>query len=168
MSQTDVILGVFLTALAVLFWTVLIPYGVVVPKGATNLYLAPDFWIRILAGAMLIVGLLILLKGLRTKEVVSRDAIATNITRQTDRRTGLIKLGGAIAIFAFYYGTIDILGVVAGSAAALFAASLLYGEKRFYVTVPLALLLPITLYFFFLKVASIPMPMGILEGVGPF
>lgn len=164
MPNTDVILGVVLTAFAILLWTVLIPFGVTVPKSATNLYLSPDFWIRILAGAMFLLGVLILAKGIGG---AGGDDEAVS-PRVVDRRTGALKLLGAIGICAFFYGTIDMLGFVAGSAIALFAASLLYGEKRFVISVPLALVLPAALYFFFLKVASIPMPMGILEGVGPF
>jgi len=164
MLNTDVILGIVLTVFAILLWTVLIPFGVTVPKSATNLYLSPDFWIRILAGAMFVLGVLILAKGMRGAGDADEDALP----RVADRRAGFLKLLGAIGIFAFFYGTVDMLGFVAGSAIALFAASLLYGEKRFLVSVPLAVVLPTALYFFFLKVASIPMPMGILEGVGPF
>lgn len=163
MSQSDIILGAALSLLAVLLWTVLIPLGVVVPKGATNLYLAPDFWIRIITGAMLAVGLLILANGLRRTTDGGSGGPAPGA-----RGTGALKVCGAGAIFGLYYASIDFLGVIVSSALALLAASLLYGERRLQITLPLALVLPTLLYFFFLKVASIPMPVGILEGIGPF
>lgn len=165
MPRSEILLGAALSAFAVLLWTVLIPYGVVVPTGATNLYLAPDFWIRIITGAMLVTGLLILLSGLRGRGEVDGETEEPAAGR---RRAGLLKVCGAGVIFLLYYASIEFLGVIVSSALALLAASLLYGERRLYLTIPVALALPTLLYFFFLKVASIPMPVGILEGLGPF
>jgi len=80
----------------------------------------------------------------------------------------LLRLGGGMAIFISYYLLLEPLGIIISSALAIVSCSLMYGERRYKYLLPLAILLPIGLYLFFFKVASIPMPQGILAGIGPF
>lgn len=164
----NLIFGALLAAFAVVLWTVLIPYGVTVPRGATNIYLAPDFWIRIIAGSMFVIGAIMGVTGWRMRATGDPDGASGFDGDDPVRAKRYLRLGGGIALFGAYYLAIEPLGMVFSSALALFIASLFYGERRFHISVPLSVILPVGLYFFFLKVALIPMPLGILEGVGPF
>lgn len=162
----NLVFGSALALFAILLWTVLIPFGVTVPRGATNIYLAPDFWIRIIAATMFVIGVLLAVSGWRLRHAAGDDE--GEVVRAAGDPLRYARLGAGILLFLVYYLAIDPLGIVLSSALALFAASLFYGERRLHISVPLAVLLPVGLYFFFLKVALIPMPLGILAGLGPF
>ncbi len=43
----------------------------------------------------------------------------------------------------------------------------LHGETRIQYYVPVAILGPVALYYFFLKVALVPMPLGVFEPLFP-
>ena len=60
-----------------------------------------------------------------------------------------------------YQQSIDSLGIVATSAVAILLMTTLSGYRNWKVIIPVAALLPVGLYYFFLKVAHIPMPLGI-------
>lgn len=67
-----------------------------------------------------------------------------------------------MAMLLGYYQLTRYAGIVLASALALPALSFLYGERRPHILVALAILLPTGLYAFFVYVAKIPMPLGIL------
>ena len=74
----------------------------------------------------------------------------------------LLALGG---ILFFYYITLPSLGFVLSSTIVLFVLLLLAGDRNFASLLIIPLLLPISVYWFFTKVANIPIPAGILEPV---
>ena len=67
----------------------------------------------------------------------------------------------AVINFFVYYLLIDWLGMVLASVIAVIVFVLMCGERRYKIMLPVAMILPVGLYYFFLKVASIPMPLGI-------
>ena len=69
----------------------------------------------------------------------------------------------AVINFYIYYLLIDWIGMVLASIIAVIVFVLKCGERRYKIMLPIAVLLPIGLYYFFLKVANIPMPLGIFS-----
>jgi len=157
----DVVLGVILTLGALLFITVLIPVGVRVPEGGGIPSLSPDFWIKIIIWSMLFVGLAITYHGARAMRA---DDVGD------DKDSGTLPLGeaifkviAAVVLLFIYQQSIQWLGMAPASMIAVVVFTLLCGERCWKAIVPLAVLLPTGLYYFFLKVASIPMPLGIFD-----
>ena len=62
-----------------------------------------------------------------------------------------------------YYGLVLPLGIVISSMLALSGFALIYGERRLKIILPLSVLLPVGLYYFFVKIANIPMPLGLFN-----
>jgi len=163
----DAILGAIIAAGSLLMLLVIIPVSVHVPKSNKVLALSPDFWIKIIVWFALFVGGYLLIQGLKTaKEELSEDQIA----KIEDDRTHHLSMGRsvtmvllAIANLFVYYGLIEWLGMILASSISVITFALLCGERRLKIILIIAALLPTGLYYFFLKVASIPMPLGIFE-----
>ena len=72
-----------------------------------------------------------------------------------------LKVLSAIVLLFLYYQTVVWIGILYASILFLLIFSVLYGERRFKITLPLAVALSLTIYLFFTKIAQIPLPTGI-------
>jgi len=138
------------------FLLVLIPYGVVEPKKVKYAALSPSYYPRFVAIALILLGLAVSLRSVMRPRADTAEQSAVH--PHAFRRTVLM-----FAILAVYAMAISHLGFIVASCLVLVATLWLAGERRLYLIIPLALLLPVALYFFFLKVANVPIPLGILE-----
>ena len=168
--------GVLLIGLLVFF--VLIPAGIDRPGNVEHAALAPDFWPRIIAAVIALMGLLLALRPAREDEGgegagdeagagegAAGDGAGAGeaaSVRWPQRLPGLaVALG---ALFAFYF-LIPTLGMVASGAALIFGLMAYAGERRWLRGGALAAGIPILLYVFFVYVASIPIPLGVFENL---
>lgn len=163
----DAILGAIIAAGSLLMLLVIIPVSVQVPKSNKVLALSPDFWIKIIVWFALFVGGYLLFQGLKTaKEKLSEDQV---LKIEDDRAhhhamgRSVIMVLLAIANLFVYYGLIEWLGMILASSISVITFALLCGERRLKTILIISAVLPTGLYYFFLKVASIPMPLGIFE-----
>lgn len=161
----DAILGLVLVSLCILLLTVLIPIGVQVPSSNKVLALSPDFWMKIIVYSTLFIGSIILYKGIkRARAGLDEEEIAeVEDELQHKHKFGRAVLGALTAVaglFVYLY-LIDLIGMIAASIIAFLGFVLLSGERRLMIAIPLGVVLPFGLYYFFLKVAGIPMPLGI-------
>ena len=150
--------------LAVFFGILLmcvIPSAVVVPSNIKVSSLRPDFWPIVLC--IFLVTCSLLLAVLSFRESADPD---TPIRKKKEVSHGKravpanVKPFMTIAGLLAYYFAIEPLGIVISSSLVLAMLTFFYGEKRFKIVIPLAVLLPVVLYLFFTKVASVPLPMG--------
>ena len=164
-------IGVLLLGLLIFF--VLIPIGIDRPGNVEHAALAPDFWPRIVAAIIALMGLLLAV-GPASEEEGERGAdegeagegrgngAGAAATRWPQRLPGLtVTLG---ALFAFYF-LIPSLGMVAPGAALAFGLMVYAGERRWPRGIAIAAGIPILLYVFFVYVASIPIPLGVFESL---
>jgi len=162
---SDAILGAVISAGSLLMLFVIIPISVQVPKSNKVLALSPDFWIKIIVWFALFIGAYLLIQGLKTaNEELTEDQIEAIEFQKAhhhslSRSTIMVLI--AIANLFVYYFLIDWLGMILASSISVATFALLCGERRYKIIIPIAALLPVGLYYFFLKVASIPMPLGI-------
>jgi putative tricarboxylic transport membrane protein len=164
---SDVILGAVLSAGTLFMLFVIVPISVQVPKSNKVLALSPDFWIKIILWFMLLLGVQLLYQGLKTaKELLADEEIAAIEDAKTHRHPmgrSVFMVMVAITNLFVYFFLIDWLGMVIASIISVITFALLCGERRIKIILPIAVILPIGLYYFFLKVAHIPMPLGIFE-----
>ncbi len=154
MSKTkkDLVLGIMLTVVFLLFTFVYIPIAVEVydPQGVT-----PATWPRFVALSItLLAFILVVSAGIALKvEKYNPDDTAA----KTDwTRFGLTT----ICLISFYF-LVDFLGIVLASMIVFLCFSRICGKCNWKIVVPIALILPIVLYFFFTKLAHVPMPLGV-------
>lgn len=154
-SYRDLISAILMLAFAALVIWVLIPVGVVEPKKVKFAALSPSYYPRIVAIALLLLGAGVFLRSLLTKTVV-----ITQTDRHPNAPTRTICFLLILLLLAL---TLNWLGFIVASSIAMLLALWLGGERRLWLTLPLSVFLPLFLYFFFLKVARIPIPLGVLE-----
>ncbi len=133
----------------------LIPSGVVEPKRIKFAVLSPSYYPRIIAIAMSIIGLAICIGSLRGTD---DDFVTSSID--------LNAMGKVVTVFIVLFATAYALphaGFVLASAVALVVLMALAGERNPFIVVGVAIILPIVLYLFFTKLASVPIPGGILD-----
>jgi putative tricarboxylic transport membrane protein len=164
---SDAILGVVLTLGSLLMFFVIIPISVQLPRSNKVLALSPDFWIKIIVWLTLFLGVFLIYQGLRdAKQAMSeevKEAVLARLSHHHPIRRSIFMGSIAVANLFLYYFLIQWFGMVLASFIAVVTFTLLCGERRLKIMLPLAVLLPVGLYYFFLKVASIPMPLGIFE-----
>ena len=159
----DIFLGSLLAGGFSLVVWVLIPAAVPVPKSIKVAALSPDFWPKIIAAGLAVMGWVLMVQGVirsireRTETITDVSSEATSIS---DRRSVFLRTVGIMVGLLVYYALVGPLGIVVSSILAIMAFALIYGERRFKILIPIAVLLPIGLYYFFVKVANIPMPLG--------
>ena len=168
--------AVALFALTGLFYFV--PVGVKSPPNINVPALAPVFWPSIILWLMLGLAVVVLVQGVfsvmrpepdnatkhtapqhKLDTIVGRDDDASTVTRTARTITALVLL-------FVYQALIEVIGMMMASILACVAFSILSGERRYHLFLPVAVLLPILLYYFFTKVAAIPIPLGIFETLG--
>ena len=73
-----------------------------------------------------------------------------------------MRIGSFLLLLAVYSLSLEFLGFVLSGVLALVASLILAGERRAFIIIAMSLLLPISLFLFFYKVAYVPVPNGIL------
>ena len=169
--------GIGVLVLGLLVFFVLIPRGVDQPGNVEHAALAPDFWPRIIAVVIALMGLLLAVrpaqeddgeKGVSESGAGESSGIGEGsgggeaVVHWPQRLPGLaVTLG---ALFAFYF-LIPFLGMVASGAALIFGLMVYAGERRWPRVAAIAVGVPVALYLFFVYVASIPIPLGVFESL---
>ncbi len=164
-AYKDIGLGLFLllAALVTHYW--IIPVGIQSPGAVANPALAPAFWPRIIVIALAGVSLVVAAQGAAQMWRI-RKGIEEPVPRAPDW-LGTFKVIVALILLFVYYWTLTWGGIVVPSMAAVIVFTLLHGERRLHYFAPAAIVFPLALYYFFLKVAQVPMPLGIFEPLFP-
>ena len=151
------LIGVGVVLLGLLIFAVLIPFGIDQPGNVEHTALAPDFWPRIIAAAMMVMGGLLAIRPVPEEEDADGGEDAGPWLR---RLPGLAVVLGAL--FGFYV-LIPWLGMVVPGMALILGLMVLAGERRWPLAVAVAAGVPLLLYAFFVHVAGIPIPLGVFE-----
>ena len=161
----DVIAATLFICLGVMAIAFLIPTGVTVPESVEVRALSPDFWPYAIAWAVVVSSAFLLLESifLPAPEATDEEDNEEDAQYKLDTLPATLRmLVLVVGLFAFYYALTH-LGIVASSIILMPTLMFFFGERNWRVIIPLSLGIPLGLYFFFLYVAGIPMPLGIFE-----
>jgi hypothetical protein len=148
-----------LLGLAVIF--LLIPHGVVEPRKVKFAALSPSYYPRIVAICLAVLGLAVTIRSLSWRSDFRTEA--TGLSDKAGKHpNAFVRIAMFFAIMLFFAIAIKPLGFLITSAIAMLASMILAGERRPALIATLSIALPLLLYFFFLKVAGIPIPTGVL------
>jgi len=157
--QKERMVGGGVLVLGLMLFFVLIPSGIDSPGEVDHMTLSPDFWPRIISIMFALMGLLIVIKpGEIPPE--AEDAIDPASWPARLPRLAVVL----IVLFAFYF-LIDHLGMVVPGFAVIFGMMWFAGERRYPLMAAISFIVPLLLYFFFVHVANIPIPLGIFESL---
>jgi len=147
----------FIVLAVVVIW-VLIPIGVVEPKKVKFVALSPSYYPRLVGYCLLIFGVLLLLRTV----AMNPDSDQTATAEESSASRFSMLLPVTAVLFALYW-FLESLGFVLAPALALVTLLLLAGERNIFAILLIAILLPFGLYVFFVHVANIPIPGGVLD-----
>jgi hypothetical protein len=151
----SVLAGTLMLAIGLLVIFVLVPVGVVEPRTVKFAALSPSFYPRIVAICLCVLGGAVLVNALIKRPV---DDTAEPVAHPN----GIVRTLAFFAILIFLALTVEKLGFVLAGAIAILTSMTLAGERRWWLVLVVAIVLPLLLHFFFLKVASVPIPAGVL------
>ena len=143
---------------------VAVPFGVDDP-GSVELsrVISPGFWPLIILVALGALGVIVVLEG-----IVERRSAGQVLAESEPEIKALTFVTRSAAIIAFLYilfWAIGFLGIVVASICAILTLTVASGERRIKFIVPIAVILPVALYYFFVFVANVPMPLGLFENL---
>lgn len=151
--KRDLYSGLIFITLGIALLTILVPMGIVEPRKVRFAALSPSYYPRLVAGVLLLLGLAVAWRS-------RREGAATPASNRHPNARG--RIACFIALLGAYALLLPWLGFVAAGSLGLLTAFWIADERRLGLILPLALLVPLLLYFFFLKVALIPIPTGVL------
>lgn len=134
----------------------LIPLAVDEPRRVKYAALSPSYYPRIIAICLSILGLVIAVR--------SALARPTEAAEKTENRPDAMQR--IFIVFCLLLAmalVLKTLGFIVTTSLALGAATWFAGERNYAMIIGLGIIIPLVLYFFFLKVAGIPIPLGVLH-----
>lgn len=151
----DVIVGFAVVLLAGFTLLVLIPHGIPTPGRTAAGQMLPDFWPRVIAGSLVVLGALIALLAVFAP---TPEGAAEDHEEPHPPMVAALKVATAMVLLFVYLWLLERVGMVVASMIAIPVFAALYGDRRMWIYVPLGVILPVLLYLFFRYVASIPIP----------
>lgn len=148
--------GMVMLLLGLAVILLLIPIGVDEPRRIKYAALSPSYYPRIIAICLSLLGLVITVRSV----VAPPTDTAEESENRPDAFQRIAVVFGILLAMALVLTT---LGFIVTTALALGAAIWFAGERNYVLIVSMAILIPLALYFFFLKVAGIPIPLGVLH-----
>jgi putative tricarboxylic transport membrane protein len=163
--KREVAFGIAAAAIAAIGWFVVIPLGIEVPQNIKITALSPDFWPRIVMAILAIAGAVIAIQAFFESRGADPENAPANDEETVEHPPAVLagRVIFALALLFVFYAGIFQLGIVVCSALIIVVFTFVLGQRQWKYILPLAVALPLVLYFFFVHVAQVPMPLGVFE-----
>jgi len=152
----DVWIGGAISAFGAVVLLVLIPFGIVVPENIPARAITPAFWPKVIGWTLIAFGLLTALEGTLTR---SKEA-SFDPSHHSDGLRGLRRILLSFILLYALTGAINWIGLPIACGIVILVFGALFRERRPWLLLVIAILIPLTLYYFFTEVAGVPIPMG--------
>jgi putative tricarboxylic transport membrane protein len=149
-----VITGICLVLFSVAFIVVVIPLQV--PEGAESTSLTPAFFPVLASAIILLLSLIYMVDEVRAYR--RRTATAVHQAKEPPASIPIRGVGLALASMVLYTVAIGILGYLISSVAFLLFFVFFLGSKRWIVTVSIAVVASLLIYYLFAHVMLVPLP----------
>ena len=161
--RIDLISGIVLCAIGVLGIAVLIPVGIQEPASVEFAALSPSYWPRIVCGALAGMGFVVAAATFFGADDAGDDEQAA--IGDYPIPIVLARIAAAIGLMFSAYFLLEPLGFVVTGALVLAVFMVFAGERSPVTIASISAGVPLFLFFFFTKVANIPIPNGVLRSV---
>ncbi|MCP1677255.1 hypothetical protein J2T57_004434 [Natronocella acetinitrilica] len=164
-NPTNLFTGIALVMIGLFIWFWLIPNGVRIPSRVPNPALSPAFWPQIIALIIGLSGAWMALESVIPGKHTQGTPVADDDDALRWERAGALRLGVAIILLLPYYLAVREFGLLLPSIVAFIIYSLLAGERRLLTLLVLGIAVPTIITVFFIKAASILIPLGPLDAM---
>jgi putative tricarboxylic transport membrane protein len=144
--------AVILLCFSVALYVLIIPREVPRPNISISRAMPPDFFPNCITILLGILSSIFLIGSLRDNASNEKDV----------KHKGFIRFVLATSFFFVYLFFIHWIGWIIATSLALPGLMRAFGSKRWIINIMAAVLVPLTLYIFFEKIALVPLPRGIL------
>lgn len=149
---SDLLFGSLTTVIFLFVYLLVIPAEVPVESTVRVAALAPDFWPRVIAGGLVLLGLMQIAVALAHKP----GPLVPSLDPKSRR-----MVVGLCAVLVIFPLCVPFLGFLVSSVLAMAVSMWLFGERRLAVMLLGAVGLPALLQFFFVRVAGVLIPTGL-------
>lgn len=148
-SKAEKILGIFFVVLGILLIVAIIPWQVAVVD--TDWYNAPRFFPYVIAGLMVLLGALLFFSGVRKKNVEDQETYSVT-------KHGILSVVVTLLLIGIYVGALHFLPYLPCTIVALAALMWFFGQRDLRKLIPIAIILPIIVYFGFTELLKLRLP----------
>lgn len=139
-----------------ILWRV-VPRGITIPGGIAIVSLRPDFWPITLCVLLIALSLCLALTA-RFGKRAPAPAGSCGAARDARPRAERFRPLAVLVLLAGYYAAMQATGLVLPSILACLVLTRIYGARLLPYGAAVAVALPIVLYFFFTRLANVPIP----------
>lgn len=148
-SKAEQILGIFFAVLGLLLFFLIIPAQIAEVK--TNWYNAPRFFPYVISGLMVFLGVLLFVGGFRKKNMENQETYGIT-------KNGVFSVVVTLLLIGLYVGSLHFLPYLPCTIVALAALMWFFGQRDLKKLIPIAIILPIIIYFGFTKLLMLRLP----------
>ncbi|HUF56157.1 MAG TPA: tripartite tricarboxylate transporter TctB family protein [Thermohalobaculum sp.] len=153
-AKTEFQVGAASVAIGIFLLVVGIPYGISSPSNVPKIVLSPVFWPQILAGALILIGIGLLISAPGAPRFPEQETTIFN------KEGGINRLALMALTMVVYAWAIDVIGMVWASMIVFAIVAFLVKTRHPYPALAAAVVVPLALYAFFNHVASVSIPQG--------
>lgn len=148
-SKAEKGLGIFFFVLGVLLITLIIPWQIA--KVQTDWYNSPRFFPYAVSGLMVVLGALLFVSGVRKKKLEDQEIYSFT-------KKGVLSVVVTLGVIAIYVVLLSFLPYIPCTIAALGAMMWFFGLRDLRKLIPIAVLLPLLIYFGFTELLKLKLP----------
>jgi hypothetical protein len=159
-SRLDILFGIAIIILSVVFIVWVIPMGVDVPASVKALPLSPAFLPYTLSSLFGLMGLVCLLQATLGYGIPKETSELTFVAR----RKWQSKFALILVIFSAFYTLPEILGMLPVSIICMGILVFFGGERNLRRGILVSVIIPFGVWLFFTQIAQVPLPEGLIGG----
>ncbi len=160
LNHKDVWLGIGTILFGVMLLVYAIPEFISAPSNVRKLVLSPLLWPTIVAWLIILLGGGLIASHYLTPAQDGERVDPSLLETREDRLFGWARLGASALIMIGLVVTMPYLGMVLASGLAFILFSIIILAPRPILSLVVAIILPVVLYFFFAHVAGVSVPQG--------
>ncbi len=167
-AAINMLVGLFFASVSLLFLLVLNKIGIDIPTAsyqAESTAVLPDFFPNLICWCVFFFSLGLMVSNIKAFRSPPGKVACASAIDDSKMEGGFLVRAAAMGTLIVLYYVADFLGIVIAGFVFYLLFALFTGERKPVRAVVGAVLASLVLYYFFVKVASVPLPLGLLSDV---
>ena len=148
-SKAEQLLGIIFYVLGLVLIILIIPWQIAAVD--TNWYNTPRFFPYLISGLMVFLGALLFVSGCRKKKLEEQETYGAT-------KNGLLSVAVTLLLICIYVGALHFIPYLPCTIVALAALMWFFGQRDLRKLIPIAIILPIVIYFGFTELLKLKLP----------
>jgi hypothetical protein len=164
--KTDIYIGIFLALLSLFLIFIINPISITVPDASVveEGSVTPIFFPNLISFLILIFSSLLIFNSYYSTKNNINPEESLILQTKLEISVILVRILSLFTILIFPY-ICNLLGIILSSIILYILFAIYCGERRWMTPILGSIISTIILYYFFVKIASVPLPLGVLENI---